>query len=163
MKALWFVAISILFLSGCDDQQPQLYKWPTDFHNEFTGRDNYQFVMTNPPEGQRALITFLADYFQQHPLEPVEYGAIIYRESSDTPINGDVPKAGIWDQTMRGPSKATVDIDEYVIASLLRVKYEGKPEILRIFLEGEYRGVCKQSEFNIIDVIPGQPLPATCN
>ncbi|MCS3456263.1 hypothetical protein M2366_002349 [Aeromonas sp. BIGb0405] len=163
MKALWLVAISILLLSGCDEQPPQLHKWAADYHNEFTGGDNYQFVMTNPPEGQRALVTFLADYFQQHPLEPIEYGAIIYRESSDTPINGDVPKAGMFDQTMRGKAKVTVDINEYVIASVSRLDDIGKKGGVRIFFSSDYRETCQELKYNAVDIVPGQPLPATCN
>lgn len=157
-------ALLALILAGCGDEPTSIHKWETIYTNESTGSQWHQFVISNPPKGQGALVELIRGYLKKSPPPGFwdgKYGAAFYRESSVTPIDEKQrPEASWWDQSRDIPYIKFKPIDDQGVAS---VRYVKKDNVLRIFFEGEYRLTCASTKFNIVDVKPDGSHVPTCN
>lgn len=152
-------ALLALILAGCGNGPTAIHKWEA---MSSTG-ESYQFVISNPPEGQKALIELVSHYLKENPPPGFwegKYAATFYRESSVTPIDGNRPKASWLDQSWDVPYIEYKPIDD---EEIIGARYFEQWKTLRIFLAGAYRYTCSARPDGIIDVqLDGSHEP-TCD
>lgn len=159
-----YAALMALALTGCSDEPPAIHKWDSMLTSEWSDDKAYQFVISNPPNGQQALVELVSGYLKNSPPPGFwndEYGATFYRESRVTPANEkERPESNWWDQSWDVPYIKFKPIDNQEIAA---ARYMKDTKTLRIFLEGEYRHTCENRTDGIVDVqLDGSHEP-TCD
>lgn len=164
--ALLSVLVLALVLVGSREKPTTIHKWDEVYSNDSVGSMTvkaYQFVISNPPESQQALAELVEAYLKTTPPPGFwngEFGAIFYRESSVTPIDGKRPEANWWDQSWDVPYIQCKPIDEQVI---LGARYSEQKKRLRIFFHGGYDRTCKVNDFAIIDIQADGSRELTCD
>ena len=151
-----------LFLISCDRDSTSIHKW-----DGLLGAEGpYVYIIRNPPKTQSGMVDLISNYLRDDSNTPDKfldgtYGISFYEESSDTPIDGDRPKASWWEQPMTGPAILYREIDDHEVAAARYFKDKG---ILRIFLQREYRQICPTRDTGIVDILPdGNPTRPLCN
>ncbi len=149
--ALLSVLVLALVLVGSREEPTAIHKWDA---MSSTG-ESYQFVISNPPDDQKALIALVRHYLKETPPPGFwegKYAATFYRESRVTPIDGNRPEASWWDQSWDVPYIEYKPIDEEEIVA---ARYLEKSKKLRIFFPRAYW--CENDAANdgvFIDVKP---------
>lgn len=165
MNRWTFLSVLVLafVLVGSREKPTTIYKWDALYRSTWETEKVYQFVISNPPKGQRALLELVKDYLEKSPppgFESGEYGAAFYRESNVTPTDENLrPESNWWDQSWDVPYIKFKSIDEQLIAG---AGYR-KNKILRISLYGEYDRTCKANDFAIVDIQPDGSRDPTCD
>ncbi|MBW3779357.1 hypothetical protein GL272_21025 [Aeromonas veronii] len=162
--ALLTVLVLAVVLVGSQEKPTAIYKWNDMFTSSWSTEKAYQFVISSPPKGQRALVELIRSYLINSPPPGFwngEYGTVFYRESTVTPTDESLrPESNWWDQSWDVPYIKYKPIDDQEIIAARYVKSE---KILRIFFLGEYRRTCKTAKHNIIDVQPDGTHSQTCD
>lgn len=163
MRCLKVVCTGFFFLLiGCnEDKLPSIHKWKGVAKD--TGA--YVYVIRNPPKTQSGLVSLIVTYIKNDPNTPAdfisdEHSIFFYKESSVTPIDGNRPHAGWWEQPLTDPAMEFKEMDESEIASIRYLKDEN---ILRLFFYGEYNRVCEVQKFGIIDVQADGTIAPLCD
>lgn len=162
--ATFSVLLLALVLVGSREKPTAIYKWDDMLTSYSSTGKAYQFVISNPPKGQRELVELIRDYLKNSPPPGFwndEYGATFYRENSVTPTDeGLRPESNWWDQSWDVPYIKYKPIDDQVIAG---ARYMKNKKTLRIFFHGEYDRTCKANDFAIVDIQADGLHDPTCD
>lgn len=162
--ALLTVLVLAFVLVGSREKPTAIYKWDALYRSTWETEKVYQFVISNPPKGQRALVKLIRDYLINSPPPGFwndEYGATFYRESSVTPTDESLrPESNWWDQSWDIPYIKYKPIDDQEIAA---ARYRISKKALRIFFSGEYDRTCKENDFAIVDIQADGSQTPTCD